>query len=435
MPSDGLEKGETFREFVPALGKFNAAKTGQQPGIALRPCKQPDRHRLTLPMILQSTGKHSHLAEEAIRIELQAAEEGKLLKLHGDLTVHQVTRMHARLSDLAADAPLVIDLGAVTRLDTAGAWALSDLKRRFTESGGTVRIENAGPDMTLLLDSVERAMPKPEVSPAGPRGLVLLFEGAGRAVMRGLEFALELTGYLGLFFARLGHVLRHPRAFRLTALVAHAEDVGFRAVPIVALMAFLIGVVLAFQGSAQLRQFGAEVFVVDLIAISVLRELGILLTAIIVAGRTASAFTAAIGSMKMREEIDAMRTLGLDPATVLFVPRILALLLMLPILGLIANLMGLFGGALMAWIELGISPSMFRTRLLDGTDISHVFVGLVKAPVFALIIGVVGCHAGMQVKGNAESLGRMTSNAVVTAIFTVIVADALFSIFFAQVGI
>ena len=153
------------------------------------------------------------------------------------------------------------------------------------------------------------------------------------------------------------------------------------------------------------------------------------------AGRSGSAYTAEIGSMKMREEIDAMRTLGLDPATVLFLPRILALLLMLPILGLIANVMGLLGGALMAWIDLGISPSMFRTRLIEGTDISHVFVGLVKAPVFALIIGVVGCHAGMQVKGNAESLGRMTSNAVVTAIFAVIVADALFSIFFAQVGI
>ncbi|MFO7804290.1 MAG: ABC transporter permease, partial [Paracoccaceae bacterium] len=233
----------------------------------------------------------------------------------------------------------------------------------------------------------------------------------------------------------LGRMILHPGEFRLTSLFAHAEDVGYRAVPIVALMAFLIGVVLAFQGSAQLRQFGAEVFVVDLIAISILRELGILLTAIIVAGRTASAFTAAIGSMKMREEIDAMRTLGLDPATVLFVPRILALVLMLPILGLIANVMGLLGGAIMSWVELGISPAMFRTRLVEGTDISHVMVGMVKAPVFALIIGIIGCHAGMQVESNAESLGRQTSNAVVAAIFAVIVADAGFSIFFAQMGI
>jgi len=248
-------------------------------------------------------------------------------------------------------------------------------------------------------------------------------------------YLAALFGYLGLFVSRLARAACHPRELRLTSTARHCEDVGLRAVPIVALMAFLIGVVLALQGSAQLKPSGAEVFVVDLIAISILRELGILLTAIIIAGRTASAFTAAIGSMKMREEIDAMRTLGLDPAMVLFVPRILALLITLPILGLVADVAGLAGGALMAWAELGISPAMFRTRLIGGTDVTHVAVGLVKAPAFALIIGIVGRHAGMQVGNSAESLGRMTSNAVVTAIFAVTVADALFSIFFAQVGI
>ncbi len=285
------------------------------------------------------------------------------------------------------------------------------------------------------MTGVANAVPEIEKQKQTPLSISDVLEKIGLRVMVGLGFMLELTSYFGMFLARLGRALRHPREFRFTSLVHHCEEVGFKAVPIVALMAFLIGVVLAFQGSTQLRQFGAEVFVVDLIAISVLRELGILLTSIIVAGRTASAFTAAIGSMKMREEIDAMRTLGLDPAMVLFVPRILALLLMLPILGLIANASGLIGGALMAWIDLGISPEMFRTRLVEGTDVSHVLVGMVKAPVFALIIGVVGCHAGMQVKSNAESLGRMTSNAVVTAIFAVIVADAMFSIFFARIGI
>ena len=191
---------------------------------------------------------------------------------------------------------------------------------------------------------------------------------------------------------------------------------------------------LAFQGATQLKQFGAEVFVVDLIAISILRELGILLTAIIVAGRTASAYTAAIGSMKMREEIDAMRSLDIDPAMSLFVPRILALVLMLPILGLIANFMGILGGMIMSWIDLGISPAMFTTRLVEGTDVSHVMVGMIKAPFFAMIIGLVGCQAGMQVKGNAESLGQMTSAAVVAAIFAVIVADAVFSVFFSEMG-
>lgn len=359
----------------------------------------------------------------------------KVVRIAGSLSLNTATKFRNHLASLPASRRMAVDIGAVDRFDTAGAWVLVDCEQRFAASGGALEVRNMTAEAALLLESVRSAMPKREAAPPPPRGLAALLERTGRAIVAGTTLLLELTGYLGLFFARLARSIRHPAEFRLTALVAHSEDVGFRAVPIVGLMSFLIGIVLAFQGSAQLRQFGAEVFVVDLIAISILRELGILLTAIIVAGRTASAFTAAIGSMKMREEIDAMRTLGLDPASVLFVPRILALLFMLPILGLIANLMGLLGGALMSWIELGISPSMFRTRLIEGTDIAHVFVGLVKAPVFALIIGVVGCHAGMQVKGNAESLGRMTSNAVVTAIFAVIVADALFSIFFAQIGL
>jgi len=359
---------------------------------------------------------------------------GADLRLRGRITIADATRLQSAVEGLTG-GDVRVDLGGVTRLDTSGAWILQRLKERLAASGHALEITGASEDATSLLATVADAMPQPDTPPDQRRDLSQRLEQVGRAVIGGIAFVLALIGFLGLFLDRLARALRHPREFRLTALVHHCHEVGLRAVPIVALMSFLIGVVLAFQGSAQLRQFGAEVFVVDLIAISILRELGILLTAIIVAGRTASAFTAAIGSMKMREEIDAMRTLGLDPAMVLFVPRILALLLMLPILGLIADVVGLFGGALMAWIDLGISPAMFRTRLVEGTDVSHVMVGLVKAPVFALIIGVVGCHAGMQVKSNAESLGRMTSNAVVTAIFAVIVADAAFSIFFASIGI
>jgi len=177
------------------------------------------------------------------------------------------------------------------------------------------------------------------------------------------------------------------------------------------------------------------VFVVDLIAISILRELGVLLTAIIVAGRSGSAFTAAIGAMKMREEIDAMKTLGVDPITVLVVPRVLALILMLPVLGLIANVSGLIGGAIMSWIELGVSPSVFKARFVSDTDVWHFGVGMIKAPFFALIIGIVGCYEGMQVKGDTESLGELTSVSVVLSIFLVIAADALFSIFFEIVGV
>lgn len=355
--------------------------------------------------------------------------------LSGRLTIRTVTQARAALDALSLEGTRALDVSALERLDTAGAWALVSLRQRARQAGRELVLTGASAEADSLLKTVEDAMPEAEQVPLQRFSIPVLLERTGRRVTAGISFLLALTAYLGIFLHRLARAVRHPSEFRLTALIHHCEEVGLKAVPIVALMAFLIGVVLAFQGATQLRQFGAEVFVVDLIAVSVLRELGILLTSIIVAGRTASAYTAAIGSMKMREEIDAMRTLGLDPAMILFVPRILALLLMLPILGLIANVAGLFGGALMSWIDLGISPAMFRTRLVEGTGVGQVFVGMVKAPVFALIIGVVGCHAGMQVRSNAESLGRMTSNAVVTAIFAVIVADAVFSIFFARIGI
>lgn len=354
--------------------------------------------------------------------------------LRGVLSIRTVSRLDNALAALP-EHDVRLDLSGVTRLDTAGAWAIVRLERRLAAGGRRLDLTGSSTTDAQLLETTRTGIPDPE-----PRTPVLLsvsdrLDIFGRAVAGALGYVVELVGYFGLFIASLGQSMRHPGQFRLTALVHHCQEVGLRAVPIVSVMAFLIGVVLAFQGSAQLRQFGAEVFVVDLVAISILRELGILLTSIIVAGRTASAFTAAIGSMKMREEIDAMRTLGLDPAAVLFVPRILALVLMLPILGMIANVAGLLGGAIMSWVELGISPAMFTTRLVEGTDISHVMVGMVKAPVFALIIGLIGCHAGMQVKSNAESLGSQTSKAVVAAIFAVIVADAAFSILFARLGV
>ncbi len=355
--------------------------------------------------------------------------------LRGAFLIANVTKLEQRLGAIAATSPVQADLSAVGRIDTSAAWALATLQLRIEQAGQSFEVCGASDKVASLLRTVTDALPRIESQPPVRTSLRDRIETVGRAVTQAAQFVLDLIRYYGLFLSRLGRALRHPSEFRLTALVHHCEDVGLRAVPIVALMSFLIGVVLAFQGATQLRQFGAEVFVVDLLAISILRELGILLTSIVVAGRTASAYTAAIGSMKMREEIDAMRTLGLDPAMTLFVPRILALVLMLPILGLVADLMGLFGGGLMAWIDLGISPAMFTTRLVEGTDVSHVFVGMIKAPFFAVIIGIVGCHAGMQVKSNAESLGRMTSNAVVTAIFAVIVADAVFSIVFGQIGI
>jgi phospholipid/cholesterol/gamma-HCH transport system permease protein len=366
----------------------------------------------------------------------EGEEDGtRVLSLAGDLSVQTLGRLEPVLAREPAAADLRLDLSRIGRLDTAGAWAVARLEARMQEAGGRLDLAGLDPRQRQLLETVAESLPRPETEPPRRRSLTDLLEALGRRVVAAGMFLAELAHVLGLFLSRLARTMVQPRRLRLTSLVAHCQDVGWRAIPIVALMAFLIGVVLAFQGSVQLRQFGAEVFVVDLIAISILRELGILLTAIIVAGRTASAFTAAIGSMKMREEIDAMRTLGIDPAEALYLPRILALLLMLPILGLVANVTGLFGGMVMSWVELRISPAMFVTRLVENTSVDHVIVGMVKAPVFAVIIGVVGVHGGLKVESNAESLGRMTSASVVTAIFAVIVADALFSVFFARYGI
>jgi phospholipid/cholesterol/gamma-HCH transport system permease protein len=350
------------------------------------------------------------------------------LALSGPVTLGTLAKVR-RLLD-GARPGMTVDLSAVTLLDTAGAWALT----------GDRDIHLAGADAAqgLLLRTVQAALPVPgNASAPHPARQPLrdLLAAVGGAVSAAAVAVAESLGFLGQVMARLAATLVHPRRLRLTALVHHMETVGLNAVPIVALMGFLIGIVLAFQGADQLRQFGAEVFVVDLIAVSILRELGILLTAIIVAGRSASAFTAAIGSMKMREEIDAMRVLGLEPIDLLVLPRLLALVIVLPILGLVADLAGLFGGGLMAWTQLGISPSQFRTQLLADIGADQALVGLSKAPVFAAIIALVGCHQGLLVKGDAESLGMRTSRSVVIAIFLVIVVDAMFSIFFAIWGV
>ncbi len=348
-------------------------------------------------------------APETIVDEIDMRISENRLVLSGPLNIDVMAGLDRENAFRLASDATAIDIRNLTRMDTAGAWFLIEAQRRGSAQGGEIGIDGATEAQTQLLETVRANMdqqdaPAPRSNPIADR-----LESFGHTVLDSERQAVALVSFLGRVVATMAGILVHPRRLRLTALVHHCQEVGLNAVPIVALMSFLIGVVLAFQGSAQLRQFGAEIFVVDLIAISVLRELGILLTAIIVAGRSGSAFTAAVGSMKMREEIDAMRTLGLDPVTILVVPRVLALMLMLPALGFIADMSGLIGGALMSWIELGVSPAVFQSRLLSNTDVWHFGVGMIKAPFFALIIGIIGCYEGLQVEGNAESLGRLTS--------------------------
>jgi phospholipid/cholesterol/gamma-HCH transport system permease protein len=239
---------------------------------------------------------------------------------------------------------------------------------------------------------------------------------------------------LGAVLAASARVLIHPRAFRLTSTVHHLEQVCWRAVPIVVLITFLIGCIISQQGIFHFRKFGADIFVVDMLGVLVLREIGVLLVAIMVAGRSGSAYTAELGSMKMREEIDALRTMGFDPIEVLILPRMLALIIALPILAFLGAIAALYGGGLVAWLYGGVDPEAFLLRLRDAISIDHFTVGIIKAPVMAAVIGIVACVEGLAVQGSAESLGQHTTSSVVKGIFFVIVMDGVFAIFFASIG-
>lgn len=357
-------------------------------------------------------------------------------RLSGRLVTETLDQVERAFSQIRLTSGAVrIDMSDLEALDTGGAFLLADLQRHLAEDGLKLELIGARPDDARLLETVSKAIFKEQQEVEAGLTLKDRIEGVGASVVQGFRDFRSLGEFVGLTMARLTRTFAKPKRLRVTALVAQMEQTGYSAVPIVALMGFLIGIVLAYQGAAQLRQFGAEVFVVDLIAVSVLRELGILLTAVIIAGRSGSAFAASIGSMKVNEEIDAMRTLGLDPIEVLVLPRLIALVVMLPVLGFIANVCALVGGALMSWIELDVSPGLFLSRFWENTDVWHLIVGMIKAPVFAFIIAIVSCWQGFQVGGSAESVGRRTTASVVQAIFLVIVMDAIFSVFFVVIGI
>jgi phospholipid/cholesterol/gamma-HCH transport system permease protein len=335
----------------------------------------------------------------------------------------------------AGDAGLVrFDLGGIEHLDTAGAWLLHRAMRDMEARGLSVELGGASPDVRSLIDTVARSDTPAPAAPARAPSLTAMVERTGRATVEVLVQARDMVIFLGHTVVVLGRSLRRPRSIRVTALVAHMESSGLDALPIIGLLSFLIGVVLAYQGADQLAQFGAEIYTANLVGVGMLREMGILLTAIIVAGRSGSAYTAQIGTMTVNEEVDAMRTIGLDPMDVLVLPRVLALIMVLPLLTFYADMMGLIGGAVMASVALDITMVEFARQLHDAVSTSTLMVGLIKSPVFAFIIAMVGCHEGLRVTRSAESVGRMTTRAVVEAIFLVIVLDALFSILFSVIG-
>ena len=333
------------------------------------------------------------------------------------------------------DEPITVELDRLERLDTAGAWLLYHTVRDLRAAGHDVEYKGGTEAQMSLIDQATTNDALCLIEEREPNVVVRMLEDVGAVVMRVGGQATASLAFVGLLMETLWRYTKYPRRFRLTATVKQMELVGLNAMPIVGLISFLIGVVIAYQGAYQLRLFGAEIFTVNLVVTAVLREFGILLSAIIIAGRSGSAFTAEIGSMKMNEEIDAMDTLAISPMDTLVVPRFIALVIMMPLLTFYADIMGLLGGALIGWLSLGIEPMQFLERTHDvilGWDLG---VGLIKAPIFGALIALIGCYEGLACKGSAESVGPHTTKSVVESIFMIIVLDAFFAIFFTTIGV
>jgi len=350
--------------------------------------------------------------------------------------IAELDQLVAEFDGNVSSSSVQIDLSDVSQLDTSGAMLFYRMTKAFKRHGAQVEytgISEFHQPLLLLVEAAERERHNVELLPEN--SFVLMVERIGKSVFEAFAEGTALLNFFGMTIVKLLQVFKSPRKLRFVSLVHQIEQTGLNAVPIVALLSFLIGLVLAYQGADQLRQFGAEIFTVNLLAVSVLREIGVLLTAIMVAGRSGSAFTAQIGTMKVNEEVDAMQTLGLDPIEVLVLPRVNALLITLPLLAFIADLSGLLGGAVMSLSSLDLNIAQFMQQLEEAVSLKNFVVGMVKAPVFAFLIAMVGCYEGLRVSGSAESVGRMTTKSVVEAIFLVIVADAVFSIVFAVLGI
>ena len=384
----------------------------------------------------EASGRAGQTTEEAwasARIE----DEVLIVSLGGPWVTKHIGRKQARLAGIDGRGAkrARIDASAIAALDTAGAWLIHRATGHLTGQGLTVEITGADAAAASLIETTRRFdVPFPPQPQPGSATLALVAR-VGRATIEISRQAVSLVNYLGLTVVVLLRLVVQPWRIRGTALVSHMEQTGLNALPIVGLISFLIGVVLAYQGADQLAKFGAQIFTANLVGVGVLREMGILLTAIIVAGRSGSAFTAQIGTMNVNEEIDAMRTMGLDPMEVLVLPRVVALVLVLPLLTFYADIMGLLGGAVMATAVLDISFFQFARQINNSVPLWAFWVGMIKAPVFAFIIATVGTYEGFNVTRSAESIGRQTTRAVVEAIFLVIVLDALFSILFSFLGV
>ena len=354
--------------------------------------------------------------------------DGGALRFTGDLSLASMGDLPDRLERHEGRVRRV-DLSGVDRIDTVGAWVVHRFAaRNDAEVSGLSDASRSLFDEVVNADKPVAMRPQP-VSPfARVAGEI------GDAVVTSFRTLYGLLGFMGATTMAMLAVIRHPRRFRFNAVVQRFEVVGVSALGIIGLMSFLIGMVIAQQGAVQLQQFGAEVFTINLVGRLTLREMGVLMTAIMVAGRSGSAFAAQIGTMKLTEEIDAMRTIGVSPMEALVVPRTLASIILMPLLGFYSSVIALIGGGLLVWSNLGIPPSTYVQRIREVVPITDLFIGLIKAPVFGAIIAIAGCFQGMLVEADAEQVGSRTTAAVVQAIFLVIVLDAFFAVFFTWIG-
>lgn len=360
------------------------------------------------------------------------------LALSGSWTALGLGAIEPQLKALpvAAKSALVVDGARIDALDTAGAWVLQKLLRRLRAEGADVQLRDLPPAFAARFEvvgqqAVEQADTRAPAAAAPESGLAIL----GRKLAGACDEALTLIRFVGASALTFAGCVAHPARMRWRPILFNIRTAGFDALPMVGLLAFMLGVVVAYQGADQLRQYGANIFVADLVGLSMLREFGPLITAIIIAGRSGSAYAAQIGTMCVTEEIDAMRTLGIPPLDVLVLPKFLALVIAMPLLTVFADLLGVFGGMIMAQEQLGVSFVEFLNRFLKAVSVTAFMIGVGKAPVFAAIIAVVGCFQGFRTRGGADSVGRQTTRAVVQSIFLVIVADGLFSIAFSALDL
>ena len=358
------------------------------------------------------------------RFETDAADPSRV-RLAGQWTLATALDVAERLREVPETATS-IDATGISRIDSAGVLQLLRHATRRGIASDKLHFREEHQALVSTIEDVADDRPKKKRD----YGFVAALARLGRTVHDNGKEIVALVSFTGENLVKMLRTLREPRRLRVTATVSHMEAVGLDAVPLVILLSYLVGAVIAFLGSTILRDFGAEIYVVELVSIAFLREFAVLLTAIVLAGRTASAFTAQIGAMKSREEIDAIRTLGLDPIDLLVIPRLLALLITLPLLTFIAMVAGLAGGVTVGAFDLGIPPQMYIARMHETIEVRHFLVGMSKAPVFALVIGLIGCLEGLQVQGTAQSVGERTTSSVVQAISLVIILDALAALWF-----